>query len=89
MLSLHVAHYLHHFSEAKLLLHSQMKHIAIKVCAPFGIVWFSSLIGHTNVTCGYLIVTRRTGLRVFNEDNLSGTIFSCASNMSHCRSSHA
>lgn len=49
MLSLHVAHYLHHNSEAKVLLHSQMKRMAITVCAPFGIVWFSALIGYKNV----------------------------------------
>ena len=46
MLSLHVAHYLHHYSEAKLLLHSQMKRMAITVCALFGIMWFSALTGH-------------------------------------------
>ena len=51
MLSLHVAHYLHHYSEAKLLLHSQMKRMAITVCA---LLWFSALIGHKNGTCGCL-----------------------------------
>ena len=36
---------------------------------------FSALIDYKNVTCGYLIVTRSTGLRVYNEDHLSRTIF--------------
>ena len=71
MLSLHVAHnlfspLLHHYSEVKLPLHSWMKRMAIKQCAPFGIVWFSALIGHNIVTCVYLIVTRITGLVIFN-----------------------
>ena len=60
------SHHLHHYSEVKLLLHSWMKRMAIKQCAPFGIVWFSALIGHNIVTCVYLIVTRITGLVIFN-----------------------
>lgn len=68
--------------KSKLFLHSQLKHMAIKQCALFGNVWFSALICHKKVTCGYLIVNRSTGLRVFNYDNLSKTILSCVNNMS-------